>query len=831
MKISVLKSLSLPGADILSEGEASREQKLAIFFIGVYIIASLVYGLMAGAPWDDDCVTRYYNTKKAIADPSMFFSLWNRPLFVLLFFPVAQIGPTAMMLQMIAITTIAGYYLFKAVEGMQVRYSSLVLPLFFFQTYFFSVSRNNLTEPLAVAIICLGLYFLVRERYLWFAVVGSLLPLARLELSVLLAVWGLVLIMRGQWKYLWILAVPTLVVDLIGIIYKDGDVMWMVNETFGKESEENRYGHTDFWSYFKRYIFVTGPVVFYFMLIGLFERVSRWKIDLFIFVQFVLGFMLYVVFSWKLNMGNAAGFLRNLIPLTPMVAVIALFGFNYWVNAFKPLVMKRDEVPDEEVINEAAIEEVSGQKHRSKGKRQRMNEERIKKKREERRKAAYKKEGRKHLFRSVRVHLISLGVIALTYFYYSTSIKMHHKLTGDTDYTNPIIIASLGGLLLLFVLVRKLLANKGWLVYILSGILLVTTSAYTLITEPPDSHYSPERKVLTEVAELYTDSYLRNDKPLYVNHLWFFWSSGLDYPSEEFKALNKENLEKAPDSSIVIWETHYSDRIFGDVDLPYMENNVEFVELCRIISPDNKFTVAIFQKVDSAANKVQYADRFISEYPDYPYGYFSRAKLYYLEQQYDKSMADVNKVFALDSTFIHAYFSKGLVYHAMGDFDKASESFKKIADALPKYYQANYNAGISLAAAGKQKEAISYLERVVKEKKDYWEGYQQLGALHFNTGDYAKAIGYFNVVATGQPNNAQNYLNRANCLFRQERFEDAIKDYDRCLRLNPKYPLAYFNKGLALGQLQKKTEACDAMLQAAKLGYSQATAVYNTNCR
>lgn len=805
--------------------------KLAYAFVAIYVIASLVYGFMSNSPWDDDCVTRYYHTRAAIEDPSMFFSLWNRPLFVLLFFPVAQIGPWALMLQMIAITAIAGYYLYKAVEKLQFGFAPLVLPLFFFQTYFFSVSRNNLTEPLAVAIICLGLYFLVNKKYLWFAVVGSLLPLARLELSVLLAIWGLILLIEKQWKYILILAVPTLLLNVLGSFYNDGNMMWLVESTLGKEGEENRYGHTGFWHYFERYIFVTGPIVFYFLFIGLIERISKLKIDLFVFVQFVLGFMLYVVFSWKLNMGNAAGFLRNLIPLTPLTAVLALYGFNHWAKAFIPATLETSGAEAESVsINETVPQPAKEHRYKKKTRKQR-NEEAEKKKEKERKAMTIKKAKKGHMRETISVYLLSIAAVVVTYLFYSHSIEMHHKLMDDVNYTHLYIIGGCTVLLIVLTLFKRPLANKIWPPIALGILLLTGTGAYTMISEPPDAHMSSERSALNQLGDIYMSGYLKDEEPLYANHLWFFWTTGLNYPDDEkYNALTMANLDSAPAHSLAIWESHYSNRIFGDVNASFIDGHKDYVELCRIITPDNKFNVALFQKLGEGETTLDLQNRFIEAYPNELFGYASRANTYKNLKQYDKAFADLDKALSIDSNFRFINFTKGLIYYEMKDFEKSAANFKKVADALPKYYQAHYNVATTLIASKQFKESIPYLEHVIETKKDYWAAYEQLGSVYFTLKDYSKAISYYNQLASAQPNNPNCYFNRANCLFQQKRFKEAAEDYDRCIKINPKNGIAYYNKALALANMNDKDGACQMMQEAYKNGYQKAQFAL-LNCR
>ena len=69
------------------------------------------------------------------------------------------------------------------------------------------------------------------------------------------------------------------------------------------------------------------------MLIGLLENIYKRKTDCIVSIQFITGFMIYVLFSWKLNLGQAAGFLRHLIALSPLAGYLSLLGYNYWINS------------------------------------------------------------------------------------------------------------------------------------------------------------------------------------------------------------------------------------------------------------------------------------------------------------------------------------------------------------------------------------------------------------------------------------------------------------------------------------------------------------------
>ena len=126
--------------------------------------------------------------------------------------------------------------------------------------------------------------------------------------------------------------------------------------------------------------------------------------------------------------------------------------------------------------------------------------------------------------------------------------------------------------------------------------IIATTMAYTMITEPPNNHDNTERQVMKKISQWYTKNNLYYRKT-YANHIWFFYSSDLDKNSSNFDFVTLENLNNASPSSIIIWESHYSHRLFGDVNLDYFKDNSKFQELTRLITPDKRFGVIVFQTV------------------------------------------------------------------------------------------------------------------------------------------------------------------------------------------------------------------------------------------
>lgn len=496
----------------------------------IYLLL-VTWGLLSEGTWDDDCVGRFFNVSRALTYPRELISLWNRPLFTLLYVLPLELGKLAIVFETALISILTCYFTYRAAKISKLPNAFMVIPLLAFQAFYFPVSFSALTEPLGALVLALGLFFLVQKRYLLFALAGSLLPLARLELSPLLLLWAVVLVKERKFTYIFMLGVPTLLWNFAGMLV-DGDPLWLLHKVF--TGKPNIYGHGSFWQYFHRYIFFTGPVIFYFFMLGLFERLYQRKFD-FLLIQFVTGFMIYVLFSWKLSVGQATGFMRNLLPLAPYAALLALEGYNSWV------------IKDEDHQKGARILAYSG------------------------------------------------VVILLTALFFSRTLVLHHIVTEQSEYVKLGLILALAGLYLArtYLLPVRATAQRGLM--LLAMVVGGSSGAYTLITEPPIG-LTPERATMGQVAGWYKENNLHNTVT-YANHVWFFYSGELDFYGDSFGRVTMANLGAAPKNSIVIWENHYSHRLQGDVQLDYFKDNPNFKVLGQMRAPGTQFVVFVFQKI------------------------------------------------------------------------------------------------------------------------------------------------------------------------------------------------------------------------------------------
>lgn len=666
--------------------------KWALVALAAVYVLYVLWGLLSPYTWDDDCPNRYYHTLEAWTNPNHLISMWNRPLWVWLFFFPAKLGTFIVPIIMSFISVLAGYYCYKSAIKLDLKYPLLAGVFLLLQPYFMGVGRDAMTEPLAACIIVAGVYLYLSKRYLPFVLIGSLLPLARAELVILLGLWAVGLIIHKQWKYIPLLGLGVLLWSLLALVIK-GDFFYILNETLFKETGENRYGNSEFTTYLSRYFYVIGPVVFYYFIIGLLASIKLKRIDLMVFTQFVVGFAIYTLFAWKINLGHSAAFLRNLIPLSPLVAIIALVGFNYLIDVIQT------------------------------------------------------KEQR------VLASVLAILPMVLTAVFFRNKIASHHKIVEMFDPFNLPIVLGLGLLTLALLYIPNKVKFASFGVKALAIVSPLLLMSHTLITEPPAMNSTAERIAIKRTSDILTQT-SKMDRDIYCNHTFFYWAGAIDKTKEQFKVLNTKNLSDAKIGSIVIWETHYSNRLEGDVQLASLTTNrQDYLELYRVIDKKNSFQVYVFEKINSGANRLSLMNDFIAEVPGASEPIVRRAVQYVNENRVSDALEDLNFAISVDPENAMTYYEKGNLYQRVSNNEEALKWYDKAIEQNKKLIAAYTSKAIVFYQQAQYQESITQLNICVKESPGYGLAYYYLG---------------LNYLALDQKQNACNNLSKAQQLGQQE---------------------------------------------------------------
>ncbi|SKA44640.1 hypothetical protein SAMN04488128_106454 [Chitinophaga eiseniae] len=593
----------------------------------VFVLISLVWSQSSNYTWDDDAISRFLNVQDARFHPKQFFSSWNRPLFVVLFYlPVQLFGRMGAVMTMVLLTAGSGILLYKALKHKGVPHAIVVMVFLLFQTFLFGISRDAMTEPLASFLICLGIYFFYRKQFGWFALVGGLLPLARPEGVLFLPFWLFPLVQQRMYRYIPLLGAGLAAWGL-GLYVFTGQPLALVQEILASGGKKNRYDRVSLTHHIGKYVYVLGPVAFFFFVWGYLEHLKKMFADYFILLQFTVGFLIYVGFAVFMDLGQSGGALRNLITLAPFAAVICVYGFNYWWAMFDVPVAKGKKV--------------------------------------------VKPPDRRELWIYV-VFMVLIGWLCFTN-------ELHLRQTYNPDKKDYMIFNALLVCCLLAVL--PVFAKKGRPPLVMALALLIWQVAFTLYYENPASHGNEERWGMNGMTAFLGEGPLRDHK-VYCNHPWYFWASRR-HPDDtthtgEISARSKAVMQPG---QLIVWESHYTGENYTNVPITHFLNDSTFSPVYVIQNPNKEALAVLFVKLwPQMADNDRFFQALVQVYPKnerllYFKGVYERDRKKNLQQ----SVSDFTAAMALKPSEPDLYLGRGVSWLMMNDRAKACPDLQQAA--------------------------------------------------------------------------------------------------------------------------------------------------------
>ncbi len=530
-----LKDTSVESRSFFNEIELSPVSILIL--LGVIALVIVLYMLASPRPYDDDNIGRYFMAQAALDRPEYFINMWGRPLAILFFLLPAQLGYwfSASATAILSLGTC--YLTYLAAKKAKIHNSWLVILFLFFQPLFLITSYSLCTEPLAAFLLALGLYLYYKESLKSSAIALAFMPLARTELTLLLPVFAVMMIRKKQWIPFLLLGSGLFVFQIAGMLMT-GDYLFLL--TAAKSAGHGLYQNGPFSHYFERFIFIVGPVIFVFMIMQLISDFKDRRLTV-LNTGFLLIFIIHVYFYWKGNVASI-GFLRHFVAISPIMALLALEGFNRWFH----------DSP------------------------------------------ASDHEKRKNTF-----HLIVLsGCAIIIFMFYSFELVGDYFLSNEKEYLKfalSIILA------VLFVLNRHFQFNgRAWKHFIIYAVAMMTFS-YAIMKEKP-TKLSPEQQTVKLFHNFYKTQITEKPPAMMVVHPWFFFFDNFNYYrdsllSRNYVDMRLEKLPSLPVNSLIAWDSHYSWRLSSNVALDSIRNDQRYQFKQQFISTDQKFGIYLFRKV------------------------------------------------------------------------------------------------------------------------------------------------------------------------------------------------------------------------------------------
>ncbi|HMX26993.1 MAG TPA: hypothetical protein PKC13_15425, partial [Blastocatellia bacterium] len=273
--------------------------------------------------------------------PVYFVSVWARPLFTLIYFPVAQFGYPAAKLFTVVISLLTAWQTFRLAQQLGFDRADLAVPFLFLQPAFFALSSVVMTETLFALLFVIALRLHLSGRLKAGMLIASLLILVRPEGFFIGALWG-VWILFGATNH-WKAALQTLLLASgmatwwVAAYALTGDKLWIIhNWPSDWQATSHANGTGPIWWYAVQLPLIVGLPLFALFLVGLWRLLKRRE-----FVYGTSAFLtLFVLHSVMFVKGwfGSAGYARYFVCVSPVIALITLVGWNHPAEKYKRAV-------------------------------------------------------------------------------------------------------------------------------------------------------------------------------------------------------------------------------------------------------------------------------------------------------------------------------------------------------------------------------------------------------------------------------------------------------------------------------------------------------------
>ena len=165
---------------------------------------------------------------------------------------------------------------------------------------------------------------------------------------------------------------------------------------------------------------------------------------------------------------------------------------------------------------------------------------------------------------------------------------------------------------------------------------------------------------------------------------------------------------------------------------------------------------------------------------------FKKGHTFLREKKLDDALREFERAAQLSPETALAHYWVGMTDYYKKEFEKAIAQFKKVLEIEPKNYRALAMIGRILALnKSKIDQAITYLNDSLSINPDFAEARFDLARIYALKGDMKHSIAEFALIFRAERNYAMYHYELGRILESAKAVEQAKKEYQRALQLNP----------------------------------------------
>lgn len=280
---------------------------LLIFFTVISLLSEGFYG-------GSDNIAHYHISHYAFKYPHLFLDHWGKPLFTALSSPFSQFGFHGLKIFNVILGLLISLFSYKIVKAFNYKSPWLIIIFNCFTPLFLIMLFTGLTEILFAFVLIFAVYLTIKEKYIFSALVISLLPLARTEGIIIIPLFLFAYIFYKKYKAIPFLLSGFVIYSIIGFFYYN-DFFWLINQ--------NPYSGV-------KYIYGSGSI---FHFIGNYHTIFGRPLT-FLLATGIIALIYNLIKKPNLKK-TAIKEIRVMAGITPLAAILALKGFGFVFETFR----------------------------------------------------------------------------------------------------------------------------------------------------------------------------------------------------------------------------------------------------------------------------------------------------------------------------------------------------------------------------------------------------------------------------------------------------------------------------------------------------------------
>ena len=257
-------------------------------------------------------------------------------------------------------------------------------------------------------------------------------------------------------------------------------------------------------------------------------------------------------------------------------------------------------------------------------------------------------------------------------------------------------------------------------------------------------------------------------------------------------------------------------------DLARAEKNSE---LALSLAPD---CTACYESLAQIAERQQNSEKALSylvaakqREPENPEILFEFGKVCLERNLVDDALPALEKAVALKPDQDSYVYVLGSANVARGNLSKAASLFTQLLQKHPQDPILNYAVGAVYFLQGKFTEAEASLRQSLLTQPDQVAASYYLGLTYDAVGDDDRAVPVFRDLLKSHPQHAPSYVKLGGILLREHQYDEAQRDLEQAISLDPGSVEAHYQLGLLLRRLGKTAESENQLAESRKLETEQ----------